>query len=120
MRFLSDYLCLSVFLCILFTKCLHVSWRSCPSICMFKLKKYEMDFNEICSGGPTFKVFRNKSSRYSRLATNWTVWGSNSGRGKSFSLFQNIQTGSGANPASYPVGTGDLSWHKVPGAKVNM
>jgi hypothetical protein len=87
---------------------------------MFKLKKYEMDFNEICYLGPTFEVFRNHISRYSNLATNWTVWGLNSGRGKSFSLFQNIQTGSGANPVSYPVGIGDLSWCRVTGAKVNI
>jgi hypothetical protein len=64
--------------------------------------------------GLILKVFRNQNSRYSNLATNWTVWGLNSGRGKSFSLFQNIQTGSGANPASNPVGTGVLSWQKVP------
>jgi hypothetical protein len=37
-----------------------------------------------------------------RLATGWTVWGLSSGGGE---IFASIQTGPGAHPASYTMGT---------------
>jgi hypothetical protein len=37
-------------------------------------------------------------------------WDSTSGRGRYFSLCHHFQTGSGANPASYPMVTGDFPW----------
>jgi hypothetical protein len=44
-------------------------------------------------------------SRYSdRLRTGWP--GFNSRQGQDFSLLHNVQTGSGAHPASYPMGAG--------------
>ena len=35
----------------------------------------------------------------------WMVWGLNPGKGKKFSLLQNAQTGSGAQPSYYTEGT---------------
>jgi hypothetical protein len=45
----------------------------------------------------------NTASILTRLHTNHN-------RGKRFSLLQDVQTGSGAHPASYGMGTGVLSW----------
>jgi hypothetical protein len=42
-------------------------------------------------------------------ATGWIVLDSNTGEGKRFSLLQTFQTGSGARPASYSIGTDVLS-----------
>jgi hypothetical protein len=42
----------------------------------------------------------------------WMVQDLNPVRGKGFSLLQNVQTGTGAHPASYSVGTRVLSWCK--------
>jgi hypothetical protein len=40
------------------------------------------------------------------------------GRGQKFSLRLHLQTGSGAHPASYPMGTGGCSWEsKAAGAR---
>jgi hypothetical protein len=44
---------------------------------------------------------------------NWVVWDPNPGRGKRFSLLQNIQTDYVVQPDSYSMGTGVLSWEKV-------
>jgi len=54
-------------------------------------------------------------SWYSDEATIYKVWGSNpsGGGGKIFMSFQNVQTGSGAHPASCYMGTGVLSRGKV-------
>jgi hypothetical protein len=43
------------------------------------------------------------------IETGWTTEGSvfKSGWGQTFSLLHIVQTGSGAHPASYPMGTGD-------------
>ena len=47
-----------------------------------------------------------------RLATGWTVRGSNPGEGARFSA--PIQTGPGAHPASYKIGTGSFPGVKRP------
>jgi hypothetical protein len=41
--------------------------------------------------------------------TDWTVWGLNPARGMDFSVLQNVQTSSGAHPASYSMGIRVLS-----------
>jgi hypothetical protein len=51
-----------------------------------------------------------------RLATVWKVWGSNPGGGE-FSL--TVQTGPGAHPASYTMGTGSFPGVKRPGRGVD-
>ena len=48
--------------------------------------------------------------QYSDLTTGWTIHGSNLGSGKGFFSSQKYQTASGANTASYSMGTGFLSW----------
>jgi hypothetical protein len=48
-------------------------------------------------------------------AMNWLAQGSNRGRGKNFSLLQNVQTSSEAHPASCSVSTVVLSWGKAAG-----
>ena len=47
-----------------------------------------------------------KRSKYSNCATSWTIRYSNPGRGNRFSVLQDVQTGSGADPASYLMGIG--------------
>ena len=51
-----------------------------------------------------------KRSRRIDLAMCWTVLGSNPGRSQSFSLLQNVQAGSGANPPYYSLGAFVISW----------
>jgi len=50
-------------------------------------------------------------------ATRWTVRGSNPGRGARF--FASVQTGLGAHPNSYTMGTGSLPEVKRPGRGVD-
>jgi hypothetical protein len=40
------------------------------------------------------------------IATVWTAWDPFSAEAKDFALLHGVQTGSGAHPASYPMGTG--------------
>ena len=47
------------------------------------------------------------------------VWGSNSGRRKSFLYLKNVQTSSGTHPASYSVGTRVFPGVKQAGHEVN-
>jgi hypothetical protein len=49
------------------------------------------------------------SSTVQRWATGWMIGGSSPGRGRNFSLHHHVQNGSGAHPASYPMGIGVLS-----------
>jgi hypothetical protein len=54
-----------------------------------------------------------------RLATGWTIVGLEleSRLGQEYSLLQVVQTGSGADPASYPIGTrGSYPGGKAAGA----
>jgi hypothetical protein len=44
------------------------------------------------------------------VATGWTAGVQFPARGKRFSLLHSVQTGSGAHPASYPMGTGGGSF----------
>jgi hypothetical protein len=67
-------------------------------------------FRPICN----YKSVAVSQSVY-RLVTGWTTEGAELGsrQGQEFSLIPLVQTSSEAHPASYPIGTGDLS----PGAK---
>ena len=51
-----------------------------------------------------------------RLDTGWTVRGSNPGRAR---FLAHVQTGPGAHPASYTVGTGSFTGVKRPGRDVD-
>jgi len=51
------------------------------------------------------------------MATGWTVLGSNPGGSK---IFRTLQTGLGAHPASYTMGTGSLPGVKRPGREVDQ
>jgi hypothetical protein len=58
-------------------------------------------------------------SWYSDQATGWTA-GAGFPTGRDFSLLHNVQTGSGAYPASYPVGTGgDFPGVRRPGRETD-
>ena len=65
---------------------------------------------------PEYTWARIAQSVY-RLATGWTVWGSNPGGGARFSAY--VQTGPGAHPASYTMGTGSFPGVKRPGLDVD-
>jgi hypothetical protein len=52
--------------------------------------------------------------RYCDWATDWTILGSNLCRGKNVSPLENLQTGSGAHPPCYSMGTGVLPGVKQP------
>jgi hypothetical protein len=55
-----------------------------------------------------------------RWATGWMIGGSSPARGWNFSLHHRVQTGSGAHPASYPMGTrGSFPEEKRPGREAD-
>ena len=58
-----------------------------------------------CSGMRTSHRDSGQRSRYCGYTIGLTIQGSNSGRGKDFSLLLNIQSGSGNHPASISMGT---------------
>jgi hypothetical protein len=60
---------------------------------------------------------QKSSNRSQRWATSWMIGGSSSDRGWEFFLHHRVQTGSGAHPASYPMGTrGSFPGGKAAGA----
>jgi hypothetical protein len=59
--------------------------------------------------GEEFNNNNNTFKSYAEVIPGWTVWGSNTSRGKRFYFLQNVQTGYGTHSDSYPMGTSILS-----------
>jgi hypothetical protein len=102
------YVCL--YFCAFYAQntCMYTLGHVNPFTCLSS-KSMKLIVMEFVIWGQHLKFSGARVVGITTLATSWTVWGSNSGRVKRFFLFQNVQTGSGANPASYPMDTGALS-----------
>jgi hypothetical protein len=71
------------------------------SLAFKKLISQQMDFREILVNFINFFFRTFQLSQGSDCAVVWTIRRLNPGRAKDVSLLQNVQTSSGAHPASY-------------------